>query len=252
MTSAASFPNRRWILLFQYGLALSALIVMTGCSIGKDLMDTPPESEYTQAEVYAPMEAAIAEAAEMLPDFAGFASRRWSESPCSHNGLDDPDYTNVEISYALPSDFQESELVRTQYVDVLREHWTALGYEIRTDQSDELEDGRVDHDLTATREDGIDLWYQVWWKVNLIVSSGCVPVSDNADIEYIAPAGGIEPGGRGDLVAEEYFPDGIPTDQAAAIDPFAGTPAATGPVPFDSPDSYDGLILDAMRCVLTE
>jgi hypothetical protein len=54
---------------------------------------------------------------------------------------------------------------------------------------------------------------------------GCVPVSDKADIEYIAPAGGIEPGGKGDNVGE-YFPDGIPAVHEAVA-------------PFDSPEHFD-------------
>jgi hypothetical protein len=221
--------------------ALTAFIMLSSCSIGRDSMETPPESEYTQAEAYAPMEAAIADAAAALPDFPGFASRFWREMPCTHNGLDDPDYTNIEISYRLPAETEDSEAVREQYVDILRDYWTSLGYAISTDSSDELDSGRIDHNLAADREDGIGLWYKVWGKVSIVAQSGCVPVSDGGDIEYIPPAGGIEPGSAQDNV-QEYFPDGIPTDQAAAIDPFATSQAAFGPVPFDSPDSYDGLI----------
>ncbi|HEY1094449.1 MAG TPA: hypothetical protein VGE61_07080 [Glycomyces sp.] len=188
------------------------------------------------------MEAAIADAAAALPDFPGFATRFWREMPCSHNGIDDPDYTNIEISYRFPAEIEDSEAVRDQYVDVLRDYWTSLGYAITTDSTDELDSGRIDHNLAADREDGIGLWYKVWGKVSIVAQSGCVPVSDEADIEYIPPAGGIEPGSAQDNV-QEYFPDGIPTDQAAAIDPFATSQAAFGLVPFDSPDSYDGLIL---------
>jgi hypothetical protein len=65
-----------------------------------------------------------------------------------------------------------------------------------------------------------------------------VPVSELSEIEYIPPVGGIEPGSEQDNV-DRYFPDGIPTDQAAAIDPFAGTQAASVPRPFDSPATYD-------------
>jgi hypothetical protein len=206
-------------------------------------METPPDTEYTQAEAYRPMEAAIAEAVEALPEFPGFSERFWSEMPCSHNGLDDPDYTSIEITYRFSEEVSASDLVRTEYLDVLRDHWTQLGYEISLDESKERADGRVDHNLTADRQDGIVLWYKMWGIVSINAQSGCVPVSDKGDIEYIAPTGGIEPGSAGDGIIEAYFPDGIPTDQAAAIDPFATSQAAFGLVPFDSPDSYDGLIL---------
>jgi hypothetical protein len=125
---------------------------------------------------------------------------------------------------------------------VLRDHWTSLGYTIIGDKASETNQGRRDHNLTVDIGDDIGLWYQVWGKVSIVASSGCVPISDKSEIEYIPPLGGIEPGGRGDGIIEDYFPDGIPTDQAAAIDPFATSQAAFGPVPFDSPDSYDGLI----------
>ncbi|MCC3764609.1 hypothetical protein K3N28_16240 [Glycomyces sp. TRM65418] len=204
-------------------------------------MDSPPESQYTQAEAYAPLEAAVADMVEVLPDFPGFERRLWRELACSHNGVDDPEYTNVELVYEFSVEDSATELVRERYVDALREHWTSLGYEITQDQRQELASGRVDRDLSADREDGVHLWYSAWGLVAVTVQSGCVPVSDHSDIEYIPPTGGIEPGGEGDLVGD-YFPDGIPTDQAAAVDPFAATRAASGPVPFESPDSYEGQI----------
>lgn len=203
-------------------------------------METPPESKYTQAEIYEPMEAAIAASIEALPDFPGFGGRSWREMPCSHNGVDDPNYTSIEISYSFPAEVEESDLVRKQYVDVLRDHWTSLGYTITGDSAGETNQGRLDHDLTAEVGDGISVWYQVWGKVLLNANSGCVPISDKSEIPYLPPLGGVEPGH--DAAVDDYFPDGIPTDQAAAIDPFATSRAAFGPVPFDSPESYDGLI----------
>lgn len=207
-------------------------------------MNTAPESEYTQAEAYEPMEAAVADAVEALSNFPGFGQRSWSELPCSRNGVDDSDYTSIEITYQFSSENSESELVRQGYVDELRDYWTSLGYEITSDESKERASGRIDHDLVAKRDDGITLWYSVWDISALIIQSGCVPVSDASEIEYIAPSGGIEPGGEGDLVAkdEDYFPDGIPTDEAAAVDPFANTQAAASSAQFDSPANYEGLL----------
>jgi hypothetical protein len=219
---------------------ISALL-LSACSPLEDDMDSPPETTYTQAEAYAPMEEAAADVVAVLPDFPGFEKRVWTELPCNHDGKDDPDYTSIEIHYSMSIEDSGTAPAREEYVEVLREHWTGLGYEVTYDETDELANGRTDRNLAAKREDGITLWYRVWGVVGLVIQSGCVPVSEVSEFEYIPPAGGIEPGGDMDRV-EEYFPDGIPTDQAASIDPFAGTRAAAGPIPFDSPDSYEGQI----------
>lgn len=214
----------------RYGLApavLAALLALftTACSNPKEDMEAaPPESVYTQAEAYAPMEAAAAETVAALEGFPGFEKRSWAEMPCSHNGVDDPDYTKIEIRYLFTLPDSGTDLVREQFVQALRDHWTALGYRITTDDSVEGAE-RTDRNLVAVREDGISLWYAVGGYVGLFIGSGCVPVSDTADIEYVPPTGGIEPGGPNDLVGD-YFPDGIPvTHQAVA--------------PFESPESYD-------------
>jgi hypothetical protein len=203
-------------------------------------LNTPPESKYTQAEAYSPMESAAAEAVAALPDFPGFEQRSWGEIPCSHNGVDDPDYTNIEIRYDFSAETSGTDQVRAEFVDVLREFWTSQGYEITQDEETTRGD-RLDRDISAVREDGITLWYRVAGYTGLMIQSGCVPASDEGEIEYVPPTGGIEPGSEGDKLTR-YFPDGIPTDQAAAIDPFANTQADFGPVPFDSPDSYEGQI----------
>jgi hypothetical protein len=217
------------------------MLLLSACSPMEDAMDSPPETTYTQAEAYAPMEQAALEAVATLPEFPGFERRAWTELPCSHNGSDDQDYTNIEIQYSMTTGNSHLPRVREDYFDSLREYWISLGYEVTYEETDEKAEGRVDRDIAVKREDGITLWYRVWDGVSLLIQSGCVPVSELSELEYIPPAGGIEPGSDNDGV-KKYFPDGIPTDQAAVIDPFAGTQAATGPVPFDSPDSYDGLI----------
>ncbi|GAB3236676.1 hypothetical protein GCM10027447_35170 [Glycomyces halotolerans] len=175
-------------------------------------MSRPPESDYTQAEAYAPMERAVGDTIASLPDFPGFTFRRWHELPCSHNGVDDPDYTSIEITYAFSEETSSEPMVRETYTDLLREHWTKLGYKIIWDDRTELDNGRVDRELQAERDDDIDLWYSVAGIVTLKVQSGCVPKSGPGEIEYIPPAGGVEPGGDGDAV-DEYFPDGIPEAQ---------------------------------------
>jgi hypothetical protein len=203
----------------------AALLALAACSIMEEAMDSPPESQYTQAEAYAPMEAAAAEAVAALSDFPGFEQRLWAELPCSRNGVDDPDFTNIEIEYRFSLPDSASPLVRETYVDALRELWTSLGYELTLDEATELAD-RTDYSLAATREDGISLWYWVSGYVVLRIQSGCVPVSDHADIEYVPPTGGVEPGGEHDIVGE-YFPEGVPTAHEAVA-------------PFESPESYEG------------
>ncbi|HEX2143248.1 MAG TPA: hypothetical protein VHG10_01950 [Glycomyces sp.] len=209
------------------GAAVAAVTVLfaTACSnLKEDMEAAPPEAEYTQAEAYVPMEAAAAESVAALEGFPGFEKRSWTEMPCSHNGVDDPDYTKIEIRYLFALPDSETDLVREQFVDALRDHWTALGYRITTDDSVEDTD-RTDRNLVAVRDDGISLWYAVGGYVGLFIGSGCVPVSDTSEIEYIAPAGGIEPGGPNDRVSD-YFPGGIPVTHEAVA-------------PFESPDHYD-------------
>lgn len=188
------------------------------------MTDQPPPSVYTQAEAYAPMEAAVADLVGALPDFPGFEKRVWAKNPCGHNGVDDPRYTNVEIEYRFSKTDSQNPLVRERYVDVLREYFTSLGYPIVADQESEARD-RTDRDLIAFRpSDEVRIWYSVAYYTAVRVRSGCVPVSDLSEIEYVPPTGGIVPGGRKDLVGK-YFPDGIPVADAVN--------------PFESPESYE-------------
>lgn len=187
-------------------------------------MDIPPPSSYTQAEAYPPMEAAAADTVAALPDFPGFEQRTWTELPCSHNGVVDPAFVEVEIEYRFSLPDSATPLVRETYLGVLREHWTALGYRMLRDEPRLLPD-RTDHNLFAERGDGIGLWYWVAGYTVLRIQSGPVPISDASDIPYVPPTGGVIPGGRRDRVSK-YFPDGVPM--------LDGTVA-----PFESPDSYE-------------
>ncbi|SRR5690606_31015081 len=223
-TASSQQKKRFWARVSLIGLLLCASVFVI---VKVYEMSTPPESVYTQAEVYEPMEGAVAEAVAVLPDFPGFEQRNWAELPCSHNGKNDPDYTNVEIRYGFSIEDSESELVRGRYVELLRRHWISLEYEITYEETEEMADGRIDQNLAVRRDDGITLWYRVWGGVDLLVQSGCVPVSDLSEFEYVPPAGGIEPGGENDLVGE-YFPDSIPTAEEStdAIAPFGEGQAA--------------------------
>lgn len=226
---------------FKLGLVALVLVIAVVIIVKVTEMNTPPDSVYSQAEAYAPMEAAAADAVAVLPDFPGFEQRSWGEMPCSHNGVDDPDYTNIEIRYRMSGESSTEDRVRGEYVDLLREHWSSLGYQITYEAESERADGGTARDIAVKREDGITLWYSVAGYASLMIQSGCVPVSDPADIPYVPPAGGIEPGGEGDKL-RNYFPDGVPTDATSdeAIAPFGEDQAA--PLPFSSPGSFEGLL----------
>jgi hypothetical protein len=193
-------------------------------TVEEAMSEQPPTPVYTQAEAYAPMEAAVADTVAALPDFPGFERRIWAKTPCSRNGLEVPGYTNIEIEYRFTQEQSQLPLVRERYVEVLREHWTALGYRIIADRTLQARD-RTDREIIAFRpEDRFKLWYSAAHYTVLRVRSGCVPVSDLSEIAYVPPSGGITPGGRGDKV-QRYFPNGIPAAEAVN--------------PFESPDSYE-------------
>ncbi|MEV3935589.1 hypothetical protein AB0K52_06385 [Glycomyces sp. NPDC049804] len=218
MSEASSrVPNGNRSRYFLIGAAVAVLAVVLIVFYWRNMSDTPPEATYTQAEAYAPMEQAVAETVEVLPDFPGFSARGWYELPCSHSGVDDPDYTNIEISYSFSDEVSADALARQQYVGVLRDQWTQLGYSVEVDEG-----AGEFYDLSVVREDGIKLWYRVARVVSLKVQSGCVPASESSEIPYIPPSGGVVPGSANDGVAD-YFPDGIPTENltADAVDPFA-------------------------------
>lgn len=90
-------------------------------------MIQPHESTYTQAEAYEPMEQATLELIAVLPDFPGFEIRSWAETPCSHHGIDNSDYTNIEIRYSFSEEISKTALVGETYLEVLREYWNELG-----------------------------------------------------------------------------------------------------------------------------
>lgn len=189
---------------------------------GRPDTDPPPESAFTQAEAYAPMEAAVADLVEALPDFPGFIQRSWAELPCTRDGIEVPGYTNVELRYRFSVPDSETDLVRERYPDTLRTRWTDQGLEITVDEETDL-GHRTDRELVAVRGDGMKLWYSVARYAAVLVQSGPVPVSEADEIAYVPPTGGVVPGGRGDVVGR-YFPEGIPVAPVA---------------PFESPEHYE-------------
>jgi hypothetical protein len=211
--------------------------------------EEPPEATYTEAESFGPMEAEVAEIVAELPDFPGFNSRSWNELPCSHGGIDNAEYVNVEIRYGFDEAESATTTVRETYVSSLRERWTDLGYDIHRDEASGT--GKF-YSLEARRDDGINLWYSVATGVSLLVQSGCVPKSDPSEIEYIAPAGGLVPGSEWDTIDIEGV-QGVPeAPTEEAVSPFeeSDSPSPTGMVPWarepdpgeTGPSPYEGLL----------
>jgi hypothetical protein len=192
--------------------AITLLSFASGCSVvegpgGEEI----PESIYTQPEAFAAMEAVAADMVAALPDFPGFEKRTWLEHPCTRNGIEDFDYASVELEYQFSEADAQTPAVREEYVDLLKEHWVAQGYEVELDDVTEGE-GRTDRSLVVySEEKDLQITYRVAYQVPIMITSGCMPVSEPGDVTYIPPLGGVEPGGEHDRVSE-FFPDGIPTD----------------------------------------
>lgn len=225
-------------------LIIASMAVATSACTGGIMDQEPPEAVYTEAEAFAPMEAEVADIVASLPDFPGFYTRSWNEMVCSHNGIDNGDYVNIEIRYGFADADAATGTVRNTYVSKLRERWTDLGYEIRRDEASGT--GK-DYSLEARRDDGINLWYSVATKVTLYVQSGCVPKSDPSEIEYIAPTGGVDAGSQRDNIRIDGF-EGMPeAPSETATDPFQES-SPTGMVPWarepdgseTGPSSYEG------------
>jgi hypothetical protein len=181
-----SRPNRRprsglaamraWI------IALTVPILAGGCVDygGPNPYETPtsnstaepPERDFDQAGAWEIMEAAAAEAIEDLPDFPGFEVRTIDHLSCSSQGITDPDYVNLELTYEFSPDVSQDPLVRENYVVLLRQKWTEAGYEITTDSQNGSDP--VHYELEAVRPDGVVYWYNAAGLTWLTIQSGCV------------------------------------------------------------------------------
>jgi hypothetical protein len=226
---------------------IAVLAAASACSGGDVRDEAPPESVYTEAEAFAPMEAEVADIVAALPEFPGFESRSWNELPCAHNGVDDSDYVNIEIRYGFNDIESSSPTVRETYVDMLRERWNGQGYDIHRDQA--TPDGEH-YALEARRDDGINLWYRVATGVTLLVQSGCVPKSDPGEIQYLPPAGGPVPGSEWDTIdidGVQGLPE-APSEEAVSSFSESESPSPAGMVPWNreadpsesGPSPYEG------------
>ncbi|SDE43659.1 hypothetical protein [Glycomyces harbinensis] len=178
----------------------------------------PPERDFDEAEAYPLMEQTVLDTIAGLPDFPGFKSRMYySPEDCEESlGEQYQGWVSLEIAYTFDGPNSESDLVRTTYTDLLRDQWTAAGYEVHQDSID-ASTGRGS--LEAERADGINLWWTVSGSVSFAVQTGCIPATEGFDKpDYIPPAGGVIP--ENDAAVQNRM--NPPEDAAGeATDPFA-------------------------------
>jgi hypothetical protein len=224
---------------------ITALITMTialgGCTFMPDEDETLPEREFDNHEVYPIMEQLVADAVAEFPDFPGFSQRRGTLQGCPDSrGNEIEGWVSIELSYAFDEQTSQTELVRQQYTDALREAWTEAGYQINWDEASP--DGSQ-YNLEASRSDGITLWWRAWGLTGLTVQSGCVPTGDGTEKpDYIAPAGGVPlDSGHdpfGNFLDPTVYADAETSDEEtdeAAVNPFDDAVAADGTPPGMSP-----------------
>ncbi|GAA1676898.1 hypothetical protein GCM10009830_24600 [Glycomyces endophyticus] len=185
--------------------------------------DPPPERDFDEAAAYPLMEQAVLDTIAGLPDFPGFKTRTYySPEDCEEAlGEQYKGWVSLEIAYTFDGPDSESELVRTTYTDLLREQWTAAGYDLHQDSIDSAT-GRGS--LEAKRQDGINLWWAVSGSVSLAVQTGCIPATEGFDKpDYLPPAGGVLP--ENDQAAQNRM--NPPEDSTGeVIDPFASGSAS--------------------------
>ncbi|THV26791.1 hypothetical protein [Glycomyces paridis] len=204
-----------------------------------------PEREFDNHEVYPIMEQLVADVVAVLPDFPGFAERRGTRHSCpDEKGNEIEGWVSIELSYSFDIPTSETEQVREQYTDLLREAWTEAGYQITWDEASPDES---QYNLSASRGDGITLWWRVWGLTGITIQSGCVPIGNGDEKPaYIPPADGVPLDAEHDPFGNALDPSvyavaesSDETTDAAAVAPFTDAQAIPGQVPFSSPASYE-------------
>lgn len=151
--------------------------------------------DFDDVSALAAMEGFVADSVAQLSDFPGFAARSVELRGCYY-GVDVEKtlegHDTVQLRYEFPESSWENPLVRETYPEELASFWEAEGHEVEVDRDDS---GVITH-VSATRDDGIALYYTVLGKVLIEVSLGggseCVPVADG-DFTIPEPVGGVLP-----------------------------------------------------------
>lgn len=226
----------------RLAIILTALtLALGGCSFMQETDTTLPEREFDNHEVYPIMEQLVADAVAVFPDFPGFEKREGSRHGCpDYKGNEIEGWVSIELNYTFDIPTSETEQVREQYTDLLREAWTDAGYQINWD---EASPNGSQYNLEASRSDGITLWWRVWGLTVLTIQSGCVPIGGGDEKPaYIPPAGGVpldaEHDPFGNSLDPTVYGDAESSEEStdeAAVDPFDNPVAAYGNPPGTNP-----------------
>lgn len=199
-----------------FTLLASLTLVLGGCSM---FQDPPPDREFDEAAAYPLMEQIVADTIAGLPDFPGFYQRGYLRpEDCGETlGSAYDGWVALEIWYGFSGDVSVTDLVKTDYTNLLRESWIDAGYDLHDDSIDPAT-GRGT--LQAERPDGINLWWWVADGVSLTIQTGCIPATDDFDKpDYIPPVGGVLP--ENDRAVSDKVMSPPEDATTEAIDPFA-------------------------------
>ena len=177
----------------------------------------PPERDFDQTEAYQIVHDGFYDNLEHMENFPGFDLRQFSRSDCEHPDGSSTGFVRMEITYVFSSEDSDTELVRDDYFEALKEAWDDAGYDVHRD---DVRAGGERKNLEARRDDGVNYWDRVWDRVALTIQSGCVRETD-IDDQYIPPIGDVSP--RDDQMRKFKDSDDGPTDDESeeAINPFA-------------------------------
>lgn len=173
----------------MFFVVVLTMMLVGGCMDNGGEVETPPEREFDQSTAWSRMEEAVAEAIDGVPDFPGFEERRLLELACTHNGAADEEYTKLELTYVFSAEDSAANLVREEYVELLRSRWVEAGYDVHRDES--YGKDPIFHEVEATRPDGINYWLVAANYVSLKVQSGCVKKASSD--ECPPPLGNVPP-----------------------------------------------------------
>lgn len=222
-------------------------LALGGCTFmpEEEVDRTLPEREFDNHEVYPIMEQLVADAVAEFPDFPGFSERRGMRQGCPDSrGNEIEGWVSIELSYAFDIPTSETEQVREEYTDILREAWTEAGYQINRDEASPTGEN---YNLEASRSDGITLWWRAWGLTGLTIQSGCVPIGGGDEKpDYIPPVGGVPLDAEHDPFGNSLDPtvyadadaDAETSEEAtdeAAVNPFDNPVAVEGAPPGMNP-----------------
>lgn len=186
----------------KLAITATTILLTSACAL-----DTgPPERDFNQTQAYEILHDSFHENIEYMDDFPGFEIRRYSKLECESPDGTSTDFVRMEIAYVFSWEDSETEKVRDDYFEALKEAWDEAGYDIHRDDVRHEGDRK---NLEAKRPDGVNYWYRVWDRVRLYVQSGCVQATEITE-PYIPPIDHVEP--KNDQMHKYKDSDESPSD----------------------------------------